>query len=163
MNIPRTTHYALVDLATIHREKRKKALTPVTILNDICEVLNKDIMIVCSPSRKTEHVRCRFILSYICDRLNVAPLTKVGQLINRDRTSVMNGRDTVKDYLDSNDSQFMPHWQRYLNNSEIFTPEDFGAEIKPVNKREEQVVLNGRLKGTSNQEELVERILNAKV
>ncbi len=79
-------------------------LSIADILCVVCEYFNLSTFFVTGMSRKKEYNTPRFIYIHLCTKFTRDSLKNIGiSLSNRDHTTVMHARDTVKDLLDAHD------------------------------------------------------------
>lgn len=119
---------ALVDKIKRDEEdmKRKAGLSPELVLTDICQALGEPLIKVTSKSRKREYVLCRMIYFYVMRRKTRVTLVAMGEAAGgRDHTTAIHSIQAAKDYLDTRESEFMKAWDDYLDNSQLFTRNDF--------------------------------------
>jgi chromosomal replication initiation ATPase DnaA len=90
------------------------------ILNDVCSTLGHSVDSIKSPNRKDGLVLCRCIYSYVCCQITDVTFYKIGDLINRDHTSVMYQRANAIDWMAASDQLFMEAWAKYAEKSIIW-------------------------------------------
>jgi chromosomal replication initiation ATPase DnaA len=90
------------------------------ILKDMCDSLGQSVDAIKSPYRKEELVLCRCIYSYVCCQITDVTFYKIGDLINRDHTSVLHQRANAIDWMATKDQLFMEGWIKYTENSKIW-------------------------------------------
>lgn len=128
MRTPNMSLYSIVDIAEQHaqRQRMRNNLTLDEILKDVCNAMDCDIKKVKSKNRKHENVICRQIYCYIAKLKTHHGFREIGEIIgSRDHTTVIHGKDAVIGYLKISDPKFMPDWDKYLDNSKLFTETDF--------------------------------------
>jgi chromosomal replication initiation ATPase DnaA len=90
------------------------------ILNDVCDALGQPVDAIKSHKKKEELVVCRCIFAYVCCHITDVTFYKIGDLINRDHTSVMYQRANAIDWMSANDQLFMEAWATYTEKSAIW-------------------------------------------
>jgi chromosomal replication initiation ATPase DnaA len=104
-------------------ECRKQQLQK--ILQDVCRVFEQSMLSVTGKRQDGELVLCRKIYGYVAYTRTVDSFERVGMLINRDRHAIMHYYDQVTGFLDVSDSKFLPYWNKYLSESDLFSVKDF--------------------------------------
>lgn len=128
MIVPRTGHYAMVDLANQYFESRKfkRVFSIEEILLDLSEALSCPVTEIKSKSRKRELVLVRQIYFYVCRKKTKETLKITGQFIgDRDHTTVIHSAQVIEDLIQTNNEQFILYWNKYISNSKLFTENDF--------------------------------------
>jgi chromosomal replication initiation ATPase DnaA len=81
----------------ILQKKLTLALKDITELVCVYKGISPDLLK--TPSRKREYVYCRGLIYYLCSHFGTADTVTMGKFFGRDHSTVVNGRDDVKDKL----------------------------------------------------------------
>jgi chromosomal replication initiation ATPase DnaA len=104
----------------------KTVFTLDEILMDICVAFEQPIASVLGKGRKDEVVLCRKLFFYVAKSKTGESLKNLGEYIGgRDHTTSLYHVHDVIDLLKVRDPSFVPKWNKYLEKSQLFTPNDF--------------------------------------
>jgi chromosomal replication initiation ATPase DnaA len=73
------------------------------LMNIVCDVIGVPIKSLSSKSRKRELVVARHLISYFGVSVSAQTLTSIGAQMNKDHTTIIHGRETIKDLLEVGD------------------------------------------------------------
>lgn len=92
-------------------------LSPEAFATTIAEALGYSFADLAGTSRKTGLVYTRFIVCHLFLKRYPAPmsLTAIGELMNRDHTTMMHARDETKNKLEVQDEQFVKQYTIAIN------------------------------------------------
>jgi chromosomal replication initiation ATPase DnaA len=125
---------AFVALALNARDAKRKTL--YDILLDVCRSFDLDINKVATSKRDGELVMCRKIYCFISRMKTGYTYKQIGEEIgSRDHTTVIHNINSVKHFIQTNDTGFYEKWQTYLTNSRLFTHNDFRGLKFGMNER----------------------------
>jgi chromosomal replication initiation ATPase DnaA len=124
---------ALVEIAIADKKKRdeaekiRKAGLPLeAILRDVCEVFEVDYERVTTKGRQGERVLVRKIYCFVARIKTPKSYKDIAKLIGGlDHTTSLHHINCVKGYLRVKEPKFLMFWEQYLENSKLFTPNDF--------------------------------------
>lgn len=101
--------------------KHNTAPPLIHILADVCSALDTPIENVLSKSRKRAFAWPRHIFCYVAFFYTGHSITEISKIVGgRDHTTAIHSRNTVADYINKNDSDFMLIWERYKETSAIW-------------------------------------------
>lgn len=103
----------------------KKVVTLEEILNDSFEAMGMPVSLLNYHTQIHEITICKMIYCYVARKKTGYSLTTIGRLIDRHYSTVINSRKRIEGWLDVEDEQFLSEWNRYLQNSKLFTKYDF--------------------------------------
>jgi chromosomal replication initiation ATPase DnaA len=93
-----------VETVTTITFKADRRITVEEVLSITCEYFKLPTSFVTGRCRKREYVGPRFICQYLCTIYTDSSLWDIaGKFSNRDHSSIIHARDTIKDFLDTND------------------------------------------------------------
>lgn len=98
----------------------------MNLLVDVTDVFDVPLKTTLSPDRQHLAVLVRSIY-YLVSRIKTDyGLVPIGDVVGgRDHTGVIFHLNKVQGYLNDSDAEFLVLWNYYLNNSKLFTPNDF--------------------------------------
>jgi len=81
------------------KEKRVRTLSPAQIIDlslSFFELTQEEIMI---RNRKHEYVKARYVIYYLLKKYTSLGVTRIGQMFQRDHTTVIHGLNELKDMM----------------------------------------------------------------
>lgn len=93
------------------------------ILVEICQIFEEDIKNIKARSRKPALVKLRHLYFYVACRVlkGRVPLRLIGEFAGSyDHTTVLNGREVVKGYIENKDPWFYNLWLEYQEKSSVW-------------------------------------------
>jgi chromosomal replication initiation ATPase DnaA len=114
---------ALVAISLHNKQKKRKSLSG--IFYDVCYALGQEVEKVRAGSTK-ELSLCKKIFCYVARKKTRRHLVHIATEMGvADHTTVRHHVLRVKGFLKVKDPGFMEAWDKYLDNSRLFTRKDF--------------------------------------
>jgi chromosomal replication initiator protein len=89
-----------IDVSPMYNPLSKGNYSLDKILEDVCNYYNLKIDFVKSNDRYQHLVNARQLYCYLCRNYTVASLSEIGNLINRDHSTVVWSVNKIKDFID---------------------------------------------------------------
>src|SRR5688572_32108770 len=91
------------------------------ILNDVCVTMGQPLKIIKSKDRHREYAICRQIYCYVSRTCTKHPLQKIADVAGYgDHTTVVKNSKKVRGWISHKDSVFMPLWEKYKDESNVW-------------------------------------------
>lgn len=90
------------------------------VLNEVCEIFNLSVDQIRSKNKQMQLLFPRYIISYVCYTLEMATFKKIGNVLERDHSSILVSNQKVKDWMDAKDPAFLYYWNVFVSKSKIW-------------------------------------------
>lgn len=89
-----------IDVSPMYNPLSKGSYSLEKILEDVCDYYDVSMECIKSKDRFQNLVDARQVYCYLCRSYTVASLSEIGNLINRDHSTVVWGVNKIKDFID---------------------------------------------------------------